>query len=141
MPVTSQAVESKIYIRRDGSNVEITREEWNSLYPGLEPLVVDGETGTHEVFWANITHNLGGMAEAAEIYQVLWEPDKAGINKAKQLIEPLREGLKLLKDNPDEFRKHNASNGWGTYEGLVDFVTRYLAACEEYPDADVDVWR
>lgn len=141
MPVTNQTVEMKIYIRRDGSNIEITRDEWDALYPGLEPLVVDSETDKHEVFWANTTHNLGTMADAAGIYQVLWRPDEVGISKANQLIDSLRSGLKRLKDSPDEFRKYNPSNGWGTYDGLVKFVGDYLAACIEYPDAEVEVSR
>ncbi len=32
-------------------------------------------------------------------------------------------------------------NGWGTYKNFVPWVAKYLAACEEYPDADVSVSR
>ena len=142
MPETSRAVEQKIYIRRDGSNAEITREEWDFLYPGVEPVISVSDGGeSREVYWGNITHNLGRMADAAGIYDALWTPEERGFSKASQLIEPLRNGLKRLKDNPDEYRKYNALNGWGTYEGLVEFVTNYLAACEKYPDAKVSVWK
>lgn len=136
---TAQEVEPKIFIRRNGANVEITRAEWDELYPGHEPFIAEIES--NDVFWANITHNLGGMAEAAGIYQALWRPDEIGLSKARSLIDPLRDGLKYLKDNPAEFRKHNPANGWGTYEGLVDFVERYLTACEIFPDADIRVSR
>lgn len=94
-----------------------------------------------DVYWANITHNLNKMADAAGIYKHLWRPDEIGITKAAQLIEPLREGLALLKSDPEKFEQYNSSNGWGLYEHFVPFVEKYLAACEEHPDADVKVSR
>lgn len=90
-----------------------------------------------EVYWANITHNLGTMAGEAGIYKHLWRPEEIGITKAHQLIEPLRAGLELLRSDRERFEKFNPENGWGSYDGLVRFVEKYLAACEENPDADV----
>ena len=84
-----------------------------------------------------ITHNLGDMARAADIYQHLWRPEEIDITKAIQLVEPLRAGLALLKSDPERFEKFNSPNGWGMYEHFVPFVEKYLAACEENPDADV----
>jgi hypothetical protein len=89
------------------------------------------------VYDGNITHNLGPMAEAAGIYKVLWRPEEIGVTTAAQLIEPLREGLAKLESAPGDFRRHDAPNGWGRYEHLVEFVRQYLAACEENPDAEV----
>lgn len=96
---------------------------------------------TESFYEANITHNLGAMAEEAGIYKHLWRPEEIGITKAAQLIEPLRAGLALMKSDPPRFEKHNAPNGWGLYEHFVPFVEKYLAACEEYPEADVSVSR
>jgi hypothetical protein len=93
------------------------------------------------VFDANITHNLGEMAEEAGIYQHLWRPDEIGITKASQLIEPLRAGLALMRSDPARFKKHDASNGWGTYTNFVPWIAKYLAACEKYPNAEVSVSR
>jgi hypothetical protein len=90
------------------------------------------------IYDANITHNLGRMAREAGIYDCLWHPSEAGITKASQLIEPLRAGLALLKSDPARFEAFNAPNGWGLYKHFVPFVERYLAACEENPDADVE---
>jgi hypothetical protein len=91
------------------------------------------------VFDRNITHNLGKMADAAGIYEALWLPDEHGYTKAEQIIIPLREGLKLLETDPKRFKKFNSPNGWGMYEHFVPFVKEVLAACEEYPDADIRV--
>lgn len=94
-----------------------------------------------EVFDANITHNLGPMAEAAGIYHHLWRPEEIGVHKAEQLIEPLARGLAFLKADPAKFQALNAPNGWGEYEHFVPFVEGYLQACRDNPDADVEVSR
>ncbi len=94
-----------------------------------------------EVYWANITHNLAPMAKEAGIYQYLWRPDEIGITKASQLIEPLQMGFDYLTNHREHCQQFNPSNGWGTYEGLVSFVEKYLQACRENPDADVTVSR
>jgi len=93
------------------------------------------------VYSANITHNLGKMADVAGIYGALWRPDEHGLTHARDLIEPLRSGLADLRARPAFFVAFNAPNGWGTYEHLVPFVEQYLAACLEYPDAKVRVSR
>lgn len=85
----------------------------------------------------NITHNLVRMAEAAGLYQALWRPEEVGITHAHQLIEPLQEGLRLLRDYPDKFIPLNPANGWGDYDGLVEFVAEYLDAAMKYPQAIV----
>ena len=90
---------------------------------------------------ANITHNLGKMADAAGLYEALWRPDENGLTTAAQLIEPLRNGLNTLRKFPEQFSPLNPSNGWGNYDGLVEFVTKYLEACEKYPFAAVEVSR
>ena len=48
--------------------------------------------------------------------------------------------MKLLAE-PDTYRSHNPSNGWGTYDGLVAFVSDYLSACIASPNAEVSVSR
>ena len=94
-----------------------------------------------EVYSRNITHNMSTMALEAGIYKHLWRPDEIGVEPAAQLVEPLRGGLALLRSDPDRFCKLNPVNGWGSYEGLIEFVESYLAACEQDPDAKVSVWR
>jgi hypothetical protein len=93
------------------------------------------------VYHSNITHNLNEMASAAGIYKVIWRPDENDISKAKQLIEPLKKGLALLHSDPEQFKQFNPENGWGNYDVLVLFVSKYLLACLANPDADVSVWR
>lgn len=131
----------RIFIRRDGQTVEITRAEWDEIYPGREPATVEvDESGGGYVYEANITHNLSRMADEAGVYRALWRPKEIGVTRAAQLVESLRDGLATLNGDPERFRALNPSNGWGDYEGLVRFVAGYLAACERWPQAEVSVW-
>jgi len=93
------------------------------------------------VFEYNITHNLNKMAEEAGIYYALWRPDEIGITTAEQLIPLLEGGLASLRKDPEHFKKLNPENGWGTYDGLVQFAERYLDACKANPDAKVSISR
>jgi hypothetical protein len=100
-------------------------------------LDVDGS----QVYWANITHNLGKMAEEAGIYKHLWRPEELEVTKAKDLIEPLREGLCAMVKDPKHFRQFDSDNGWGTYGQFLPFVIEYLEACIDNPNAAVSVSR
>lgn len=90
-----------------------------------------------EVYDANITHNLGKMADEAGVYEYLWKPNDIGIHKAVQLVPHLERGLRFLRADPERYRKLEPDNGWGRYEDLVHFIERYIVACNENPDADV----
>lgn len=129
---------SVIFVREDGGTRELNRAEWDEKFPGIEPVTVET---TEEVFWRNVTHNLTNMADAAGIYKHLWRPEELGIEKAGSLVEPLAEGLKRLQADPATFKVHNPPNGWGSYEGLVAFVSDYLAACKADPEAEIRVSR
>lgn len=119
------------------------------------------EEKEEENYWANITHNLGTMAEAAGIYEALWRPHKLKVgydisendytaecefeennpSQAKEIIEVLEKGLKKLKRSPTKYEKFNSSNGWGLYKHFVPFVEKYLNACKENPNAIISVSR
>ena len=91
----------------------------------------------HDVFDANITHNLNRMASEAGIYEALWRPEEIGITKASQLIEILERGVALMRSDPERFRAFNPKNGWGSYDVFIPWIEKYLAACRENPDATV----
>lgn len=130
----------KIPYRENGQIVMLSREEWNERFPNREPITIPMHE-TNCVYHANITHNLNKMAAEAGIYKCLWQPEEIGITKAEQLIEPLSLGRGQLLENPEHFAQFNPENGWGSYNGLVQFVERYLIACKQFPDATVRVSR
>lgn len=137
-PPTQPSDGTGIFVRRNGQTVEMSRAEWDTHFPGQEPVVLAREYGVDTcVYQANITHNLGKMADAAGIYDAMWRPDEHGMTHARHLIEPLSAGLERLRADPAKFREHNPSNGWGDYDGLVRFTSEYLDACRQYPEATV----
>lgn len=124
----------------------------------------EGKTYTEDseqVYRANITHNLGEMADEAGIYEALWRPhrlkegynipendheaewkfESESITIAKDIIPLLEKGLADLKARPEYYEQFNASNGWGLYKHFVPWIEKYLEACKEYPDAIIEVSR
>lgn len=121
------------------------------------------------LFSANITHNLGPMAREAGIYTACWRPNElmdvmkaAEIHRledakrydeayalgetlptahARNISALLQTGLAQLLAEPARFKALNPENGWGTYDGFVPWVQRYLEACLEHPDATVSACR
>ena len=93
------------------------------------------------LYTANITHNLGDMADKAGIYKALWRPEEIGCKYAKDIIEIVEKGLEDLKSRPEYFEQFNSPNGWGMYRNFVPFVSDYLDALKEYPDAEIHVSR
>ena len=101
---------------------------------------------THSVdetifYKASITHNLARMASEAGIHDIIWRPDENCIDTASQLINPLRGAIEIMKENPERFKKFDASNGWGTYRIFVPWLEKYLQACKTYPHAKVEASR
>lgn len=92
-------------------------------------------------YWRNITHNLGRMAAECGLYKPMWRPDEHGYRHARDLIQPLYEGIGVLISDPARFKAFNPENGWGRYENLVEAACEYLAACVAEPDAEVRVSR
>ncbi len=92
-----------------------------------------------ELFSANITHNLGRMAQEAGIYLHLWHPEQLiGVVFAGDIVKDVEVGLADMKSDPERFEKFNASNGWGLYKHFVPWVERYLCACKEHPKAIIE---
>ena len=94
-----------------------------------------------ELFQANITHNLGKMADAAGIYQALWRPEEIPATKAGELVPVLSTGLIELITHKDKYTAYDSPNGWGVYRHFVPFVESVLSACAEFPEATIKVWR
>lgn len=97
------------------------------------------------VYDRNITHNLSTMAtacvvsETLTLYDVLWCPLECDLYYAHELIPLLEAGFKELNSDPQFFKRYNPKNGWGSYEGLVDYVYNYLIACKLTPNAEIKV--
>lgn len=93
------------------------------------------------LFSANITHNLGEMADEAGIYKCLWRPGEIGAYLAGDIIDAVTIGLDTMKNDPERFRKYDADNGWGTYDDFIPWIEEYLLACKTHPKATIEVSR
>lgn len=99
------------------------------------------------VYSDNITHNLGKMADnvvlsnGMTLYEVLWRPDEHDLKFARDISNLLDEGWNILLSEPETFRKFTPENGWGSYDGLCNFVYNYRNACWDNPDAELRIWR
>lgn len=161
---------SGIYVREDGRTVEISRAEWDEKFPDREPVVVESDDDecywaniTHNL---SRMANEAGLYYALWRPGQLKDPEKSALIEAQEeagnysgeggayeiaktlptvyardLIPSMESGLAALKADPARFKALNPENGWGSYEGLVEFVEQYLAACKESPDAQVEVSR
>ncbi len=99
------------------------------------------EEKEEEVFDANITHNLGKMADEAGIYEACWRPEEIGAMKAKDILPLLEKGYADLKARPSYFKQFDSPNGWGLYVHFLPWIENYLEACKEYPEATIWVSR
>lgn len=114
------------------------------------------EPGRELLYSANITHNLGEMAEEAGLYEALWrpyqlKPDYPGFDdhkeeweyedanpvRAYEIIEIIEKGLADMKARPEHYEKFNSPNGWGTYKNFIPFIEKYLEQLKLHPEAIV----
>jgi len=99
------------------------------------------------VYSNNITHNLGTMASHVKLgddltlYGVLWRPEEKGLYFAHEISDYLDIAWNILMSEPNFYKNFNPENGWGSYEGLCDFVYKYRNACWDNPDAELSVCR
>lgn len=51
--------------------------------------------------------------------------------KCSEVIDLLQEAIKNMESDPDKYREMNPKNGWGDYEGALEFLKKILADCEK----------
>lgn len=89
----------------------------------------------------NYTSNVSGM----------WRTALGGVDSLGELldkrpkardIEPrIRQAIAEMMESPGVFRAMEPPNGWGDYEGALDFLVWIADRCREMPDVTVEVWR
>lgn len=95
--------------------------------------------------YLNITHNLTTIVdECGKIwgrkhYEVIWRPDELfnlrnGKVPVKLIINRLPMLINDLIENEAELTQHLPSNGWGTFEGLIEFLCDYLKECYKHKE-------
>lgn len=96
-------------------------------------------------YYLNITHNLNGVVSELGLlvglpyYEVIWRPDELfnlrnGKVPVKLIINRLPMLINDLIENEAELTPHLPSNGWGTFEGLIEFLCDYLKECYKHKE-------
>lgn len=95
----------------------------------ISPLPDDEDYQGHEV--DNYTWNVGPMYREAI-------PEWNGFNewhglRCEDVADRLLQGIIAMRQNPEKYRKLNPSNGWGNYEGALEFLEKIEATCRKWP--------
>lgn len=59
----------------------------------------------------------------------------------KKASEKLKYALKIMEEKPELFIKHNPENGWGSYEGFIEFLKKLLLISEANQTGIWSAWR
>lgn len=129
-----------VYIRENGETKELeTRQEVLKHFPDANPdNIRETSYEDNDFFHINITHNLTDMADECSteykgkkttLYNLLWHPEKLSIKTPdiEYIVTLQRCHIDLLK-HPAHYEKFNPSNGWGSYDGLVNKLKQYIKA-------------
>ena len=112
---------------------------------GLNIYFLDKSAKEIEIESLNITHNLNtvvselGLLVGLPYYEVIWSPDelfglKNGEVPVGLVLSVLPDLIKNLLKFEDRLTEYLPSNGWGTFESLIDFLCDYLKECYTHQD-------
>jgi hypothetical protein len=89
-----------------------------------------------EVFWRNMTSNVAPMWRKAGADLA----DFAG-KTAGDCVADLQAAIRAMEAEPETYRAMNPANGWGDYEGCLDFLKSIRDACATHPACTVHISR
>lgn len=118
-----------VYLYSEVSQLPEPGQEWES-------------ENYYQLYWANITHNLGKMAQSAGCYVACWRPEEISLDcRASDIRPSLTKAIADMEARPEHYTQFNSPNGWGTYENFLPWLKRYEFACRMNPTAKVRVSR
>lgn len=83
----------------------------------------------------NYTSNVSHMWGTALGYRLA---DLDG-RTARDAVDDLLRAVASMEDQPGTFLAMNPANGWGDYEGALDYLRRLRDACRAYPNATIRI--
>ena len=88
-----------------------------------------------EIYDSNVTYNL------ADIYYKCIDGGFKSLNKmnCKNALPIITKAIENMLENEKEYRKLEPSNGWGTYDGLLQELRDLRNCCEDNPDGIIEV--
>ena len=85
-----------------------------------------------DIYEENITYNLADMYYKA-IDQENGLERLDGVT-CKHALPIINNAIKDMVENKEEYEKLNPSNGWGSYDGLLETFKEMRNVCEDNPD-------
>ena len=52
---------------------------------------------------------------------------------------PLADAVQRMRDNPEHYKAMNPPNGWGNYEGALEFLDRLAQMCVAHPSHRITI--
>jgi len=88
------------------------------------------------IWQGNCTSNVAPMwrhagADLAALHRV----------SAPVAAEALAPAIRRMEEDPATYLAMNPANGWGNYNGCLQFLRDLHAACVDHPKTTVSVWR
>ena len=85
----------------------------------------------------NMTCNVAPMYNKA-FNEESWSKYLNG-KKGRECQSRLIEAIGRMKLQPEEYKKLEPDNGWGSYKGALEFLNEILSACEEFPEMTISI--
>ena len=109
-----------------------------------------GEAFEASEWSANITHNMTVMARHVPVsveyrnkvyegtlYDYVWHPEKQGSVSTILMSKILIQGIIYMVANRKSLLPFNPTNGWGSYDSFLRWLTKYKEACEDNPGCKI----
>jgi hypothetical protein len=76
------------------------------------------------------------------IYVILWKRlrDLHGVLCA-DAVPQLATAVEHMRTHPQEYEQFAPRNGWGNYEGALEFLTRIYEGCKRHPKCTIKISR
>ncbi len=98
-----------------------------------------------EVDWRNYTSNASPMWTKALKATGFWDDTLGNLidqHPQPEVLGPIvKRAAEYMRANPDEFAPMNPPNGWGDYEGALDYLEWLASGCATFAKCTVRVSR
>ncbi|NUR38796.1 MAG: hypothetical protein HOV73_01750 [Streptomyces sp.] len=105
------------------------------LYATIDTGHADGPMTITIAEVGNYTSNVSGMWADA-IGHRLFELNG---RTAGDALEQLTEAVARMRATPDHYRAMEPANGWGNYDGALQYLDRLRDACESHPKTTIRI--
>jgi hypothetical protein len=115
------------------------------MYLGKPACASCGRGESTEVEIGNMTYNVNAMfskalgredmgAPAAVLFGGVPALSHMDGKRAGDFVDVLRMAVIHMREHPEQYKPMEPKNGWGSYDGALEYLERLLHACADNPD-------